>query len=192
MKYQEDLWINKFGNDYIKDNSNSKYIAWKASIFRNIFLSCKISVKSLLEYGANIGLNIPAIKSYYPFIKYYAVEINKLAFNQLKKRNIYSYHQSIFDELNIKCDLVLTFGLLIHIAPDDLNEAYKILYEHSNKYILMIEHFSNNIETKKYRDYDNAFFKGNFANDFIKLYPSAKIIKGGIIKGDLSWKLICI
>lgn len=188
MRYQEELWKGKLGDNYTDDNDRERYVQYKIDIFRGI-LDKKFNINSVLEYGANIGLNIPAIKQCCPKAKYYGVEINKKAYDKLKKVCTAAWNQSIFDKLDLKADLVFTYGLLIHISPDDLNEAYKVLYEHSNKYILLIEHISKHPFTVVYRERENAFFKGDFINDFQKLY-NLKMIKSGKVRGDLIWSLL--
>ena len=187
MRYQEELWKGKLGDNYTDDNDRERYVQYKIDIFRGI-LDKKLNISSVLEYGANIGLNIPAVKQCCPKAKYYGVEINKKAYDKLK-RVCTAWNQSIFDKLDLKADLVFTYGLLIHISPDDLNEAYKVLYEHSNKYILLVEHISKHPFTVVYRERENAFFKGDFINDFQKLY-NLKMIKSGKVRGDLIWALL--
>lgn len=187
MRYQEMLWSGKLGNDYTIDNDKEIYIKRKMEIFKPI-LDKKLVINTVLEYGANVGFNIPAIKQFYPKAKYYGVEINKIAYDKLK-RNCIAYNQSIFDKLDLKADLVFTYGLLIHISPVDLNEAYKVIYTHSKKYILIVEHISKNPFTVVYRERENAFFKGDFINDIKKLY-NLKLLRAGKVRGDLIWALL--
>lgn len=187
MRYQEEIWRGKLGDDYTEDNNREKFIQTKSDIFKDI-LNNELGIKSILEYGANIGLNIPGVLACCPKAKFYGVEINKSAYDILKSRCT-AFHQSIFDKLNLKADLVLTYGLLIHIDPNDLDLAYKILYEHSKKYILLIEHCCKIPFTAIYRGANDVFFKNNFINDIVKKY-NLKMVRYGKVRGDLYWALL--
>ncbi len=59
-------------------------------------------------------------------------------------QRVKTYHSSILDfKPNMKNDLVLIKGVLIHINPDELQSVYKILYETSRKYICIIEYYTH-------------------------------------------------
>ena len=87
MKYlkteQEIFWETDFGNKYVKRNLKSDRIF---TIGKNL-VNNKVFINEVLELGANVGLNLDAIKRVYPDVKTYGVEINKLAYN-IGKKNI--------------------------------------------------------------------------------------------------------
>ena len=86
-----------------------------------------------IEFGANIGMNLKALKSLYPNLEMHAIEINPNAVSELSK-TISSkriFNGSILDyTVNQKFDLTLIKGVLIHINEDFTyvgNDNYKDL-----------------------------------------------------------------
>ena len=95
---QELFWEKEFGNKYI--DRNLKYSDLMFSIGKHL-LTNNVLIDSALELGANVGLNLDAIKKFYPNIKTYGVEINKNACAIGKKKHIY-YNKSVYDFNNNK------------------------------------------------------------------------------------------
>ncbi|MDR1616335.1 MAG: hypothetical protein LBR98_04925, partial [Syntrophomonadaceae bacterium] len=75
---QESFWAGEFGDDYISRNSDKKLIAANINLFSKILEKTK-NIKSIIEFGANIGNNIDAIKTLLPDCEFSAVEINQKA-----------------------------------------------------------------------------------------------------------------
>ena len=82
---QEKFWSQKFGDEYTHRNQGKNSIASNLALFSNIFARIQ-EVNSLIEFGANIGLNIDAIKLLLPEVKISAIEINNVAVEKLKNR----------------------------------------------------------------------------------------------------------
>ena len=128
---QEIFWETDFGNKYVKRNLKSDRIF---TIGKNL-LNNKVIINEVLELGANVGLNLDAIKRVYPDVKTYGVEINKLAYNIGKKKHKF-YNKPILNfKSKKKYDLVCSVGVLIHQNPKHLNAFYNKLYSLSKKYI---------------------------------------------------------
>ena len=125
---QEKFWAGHFGNDYVKRCQYKEIMASDIALFSPI-LRLTRSVSSVIEFGANIGFNLRAIKSLLPNVELSAIEINEDAINILNKNDdIDVYHSSILDFVpDIKRDFVLIKGVLIHINPAELQKVYKIL-----------------------------------------------------------------
>ena len=79
---QERFWAGNFGNEYIDRNKNEQLISGNIALFAKI-LACTENVRSVFEFGANIGLNLIAIKHLLPNVALSAVEINKQAVVEL-------------------------------------------------------------------------------------------------------------
>ena len=79
---QEKFWKGKFGDKYLKRN----VIQNRHLVIGKDLLDNKISISSAVELGPNIGLNLDGLKRVYPELKTFGVEINKKAFNILKKK----------------------------------------------------------------------------------------------------------
>ena len=53
--------------------------------FTKILFINSISIKSVIELGANVGINLDTLKILYPGLKTFGVEINTKAFSKLEK-----------------------------------------------------------------------------------------------------------
>ena len=170
---QEEFWSGSFGDEYTDRNNNIN----NNNFFHRILNNLKVN--SLFEIGCNRGLNLRTIKTLYPTIELNGCEINKKAYDLLNSDNICHtlYNKSIFDcNSSSKYNLVFTKGVLIHINPDKLQEVYEKMYTMSNRYILICEYYSRNIEMIKYRDNDNKLFKRDFCGEIMTMFPTLKLI----------------
>ena len=195
---QELFWKNEFGDDYT-DRNNDLLLINKIELFKKIFKNIKVF--NLLEIGCNRGLNLEAINRIDNNIELNGIEINEKASNIIKDKNICKsiYNTSIFDFNNgNNYDLVFTLGVLIHINPERLNDVYKQMYELSNKYILIGEYYSRNIQEITYRGHQNKLFKRDFCGEIMNLYPSIKLVDYGFVYhrdqnfplDDITWFLL--
>jgi hypothetical protein len=75
---QEQLWAGEFGNDYIVRNRDSTLVESNRALLDKI-LSRTQGVTSAIEFGANIGNNLHALRDLLPEVDLHAVEINAAA-----------------------------------------------------------------------------------------------------------------
>jgi len=197
---QEDFWTGDFGDQYIKRNESKIFLASNISFFSEALRKVK-NIDNCIEFGANIGMNIRALKFLFPSINFEAIEINKIASDELSKvigsKNV--HQKSILDyESKKKFSLVLSKTVLIHINPNRLNEVYDKLYMSSKKYILIAEYYNPvNIEIK-YRGFSNKLFKRDFAGEILKKYNDLELIDYGFRyhgdnthkQDDINWFLL--
>ena len=57
---QENFWAGEFGNEYINRNQGEQHIISNIALFGQILRSAP-QVKSIVELGCNIGLNLQAL-----------------------------------------------------------------------------------------------------------------------------------
>ncbi|MFH0898459.1 MAG: hypothetical protein V1855_02690 [bacterium] len=84
---QENFWATTFGDDYTQRNQGAHIIAGNIALFSKI-LSRTTNVTSVMEFGANTGLNLQAIQSILPNAELSGLEINENAIaslNNIKK-----------------------------------------------------------------------------------------------------------
>ena len=127
---QEKFWSGEFGNKYQERNNEKKLLDCKQNMFKEVFKNIR-NADSLIELGANIGMNIKAIKKIYKGLTdIRAIEINNEACKILRTiENCDVLQKSIIDyNCDKKFDICLTMGLLIHIQPSLLPKIYDILY----------------------------------------------------------------
>ncbi len=210
---QEEFWTSKFGESYIARNSSKEIVASNVSLFSNVLKSipsqeCS-NVNTILEFGANIGMNLNALKILLPQSQTIGVELNKKAYKILSD-NIYcdkALYLSILDdsfksdnnELMNKSDFTLSKGLLIHIAPEKLLDAYTVLYNstNKNKYICLVEYYNPTPVMLPYRGHDNKLFKRDFAGEMLEYFSSLSLIDYGFVyhkdtfmQDDVHWWLL--
>jgi spore coat polysaccharide biosynthesis protein SpsF len=84
-------------------------------------------VKTCIEFGANVGMNLKALKLLYPAQEQFGIEINAEAARELGQviPPSHVFTTSILDfNTQQTWDLALIKGVLIHINPDALPQVY--------------------------------------------------------------------
>lgn len=196
---QEAFWAGEFGDVYIHRNSDVLNIANNIIFFSRI-LQKSAPLDSALEFGANIGLNIAAIRHIMPSIHIDAVEINASAAKILRETKICRtvFNESILTfKSECRYDLTFTKGVLIHIAPENLPDIYDKLFTYSKKYILIAEYYNPTPTTVAYRGHQEKLFKRDFAGEMLDRFDSLRLADYGFVyrrdifpQDDLTWFLL--
>ena len=180
---QLSYWTGKFGNEYIKRNSDMDFFAKRKKFFKNLLLKY-LDVKSILEIGCNIGGNLLVLKEINPDLEIVGIEPNKKA-AKIARKNLPTakiLKESVFDiDFNERFDLVFACGVLIHVADGDLENALAKIYNASKKYILAIEYYSDKKSTIPYRGLSDALFRRPYDKEYLSLFPGLKIIREGFL-----------
>jgi pseudaminic acid biosynthesis-associated methylase len=178
---QLDFWRGSDGDEYIERN---RFEEWKLesgkAAFKKILQNLRF--QSVLEVGSNIGLNLIYLSQLFgEDLDLYAVEPNTAAFHKLtseaqlknlkKAWNCNAFNLPLEDG---SIDLVFTSGVLIHIAPQDLQRATDEIVRVSNKYVLCIEYFSHKPESIEYRGRNGLLFKRDFGAFYQDTYPELR------------------
>ena len=193
---QEVFWAGQFGTQYIQRNQGEALLGSNLNFFAKALRSAR-NLKTCMEFGANIGMNLKALKLMYPTQEQYGIEINADAVRELT-HNIqpeHVYHSSILDFTPQRTwDLVLIKGVLIHINPDHLSEVYERLYQASRQYICVIEYYNPTPVSLSYRGHENRLFKRDFAGEILDRYSDLRLVDYGFIyrrdrlpQDDLTW-----
>lgn len=197
---QELFWASEFGDSYIERNQGEKLLASNLNFFTKA-LSQARNVQSIMEFGANIGMNLKSLSLLFPSMEFKAVEINAAAAAQLENvipKNAIQ-NCSIFDaKVDPQVDLSLIKGVLIHINPDHLNLVYEKLYTASRKYILVAEYYNPSPVTIPYRGHSDRLFKRDFAGELMVKYPDLELVDYGFAyrndpvfpQDDITWFLL--
>jgi len=186
LNQQEKFWLGKFGNKYIKRNFKKNRVSNRKYFFEKILKNYK-SIKSILEFGCNQGLNLKALHLINSKYKLSGIDLNYKAIQKLNKWGRAKSYLSSASKFTSKEKYDLTFckGLLIHINPKQLNKVYKNLYQYSKKYILIAEYYSPKPTKIKYRGYNNKLFKRDFAREMLKKYKNLTLVEYGFhYEGD--------
>lgn len=197
---QEEFWAGDFGTEYINRNDSQKLLASNLNFFSKALHQAG-NIKSCLEFGANIGMNLKALQLLYPGMDLKGIEINPVASKMLGELigNQNVFEGSIFDfETKEKVELSLIRGVLIHINPEKLNLVYKKLYESSSKYILVCEYYNPSPVTIQYRGNSDRLFKRDFAGELLSVYSDLELVDYGFSyrkdkafpQDDITWFLL--
>ena len=196
---QEEFWAGEFGKSYIDRNNGQELLASNLAFFSHALKQAP-QISSCIELGANIGMNLQAIKMLHPSIILKGVEINLDAYKKLRELiGDGAFHGSIFDlPVLEKVDLALIKTVMIHINPEHLDTVYEKLFQISNKYILICEYYNTTPVTINYRGHTDRLFKRDFAGEMLDKYTDLKLIDYGFayhrippfMNDDITWFLM--
>lgn len=191
-----EFWSGDFNLGYIERNSSDEMLASNLFFFAKILFDRNLKPKTILELGANVGLNIRALQLLLPNTRFDAVEINRDAFEKLKETGCEAHLSSIEDfDSRKKYDLVLSKGVLIHIEPQELQKVYKKIVDLSKKWILIAEYFSRTPTEVVYHGEEGKLFKRDFARELMDTNNVSLVASGFSSKlmefpqDDLNWYL---
>lgn len=181
---ESDFWAGDFGNDYINRNNSESLYQSNYNLFDKILQNCR-EINDVIELGANIGLNLRAIADVLPWVYTVGVEINQKAHDEMAKIADVSYCCNLFDKrVESVCDLAFVKGMLIHIHPDDLQAAYKRLFDLSKRYVLICEYYDPKPVEIEYRGEKGKLWKRDFAGEMMDKYPLKLVDYGFVYHGD--------
>lgn len=197
---QEAFWAGDFGTDYIKRNQGDALLASNLDFFSNALRRTR-DIKSCIEFGANIGMNLRALNLLHPSMDMHAIEINQEAAQQLGKVMPLAqvYNTSILDFATTRqWDLALIKGVLIHINPDMLPQVYDKLVTSTGRYLMLAEYYNPAPVAIPYRGHSDRLFKRDFAGEIMDRYPQMKLVDYGFAyhrdpsfpQDDITWFLM--
>ena len=197
---QEAFWAGDFGVEYIGRNVGSELLASNLSFFSKALTQAQ-GLSSVIEFGANVGMNLRALRLLYPHQEQFAVEINPVAASELgsivPSENI--FQTSILEFMPERTwDLALIKGVLIHINPDSLPQVYDALYRAAGRYLLVCEYYNPSPVAISYRGHADRLFKRDFCGEILDRHPSLSLVDYGFIyrrdpsfpQDDITWFLM--
>lgn len=195
---QESFWAGEFGDAYSQRNRGEQLLSANVMMFSRI-LSRTGPLSSVIEFGANIGMNLLAFRNLLPSVQLAGVEINPTAVVELAKiPGIELHNASILDlEISQTYDLSLIKGVLIHIAPERLADVYDRLYKASKRYVLVAEYYNPTPVELAYRGHSGKLFKRDFAGEMLDRFSDLKLVDCGFEyhraafpQDDITWFLM--
>lgn len=165
----DDFWAGPFGNEYHERNRIE--IAPRLPFWESA-MRFDPEVRSVLEVGCGPGWNLLAIHQVHPGVELHGVDVHGPSVEEARQAGINAQKSnaigisSLFQSNSI--DLVFTAGMLIHVAPEDLEAAMKSIIDVSAKYVLGIEYHADKEEEVEYRGFHGKLWKRPFG----KLYQA--------------------
>jgi pseudaminic acid biosynthesis-associated methylase len=163
-----DFWAGQFGTEYTQRNR----VDWKNRVpfWESAIQFCQPA--TALEVGCNAGWNMRAIQQVDQSIEIQGVDINPLAAEEARQAGL---------DVNVipadgilgmfeagSMDLVFTCGVLIHIAPEDLELVMRNIVTISGRFVLAVEYHNETEEEVEYRGHAGKLWK----RDYGKLYQN--------------------
>ena len=187
---QEGLWRGEFGDAYTDRNavSDQRLAALTAHWARVLRVTEGMPPRSILEVGANIGLNLRALRRL-SSAEFFALEPNGVARKRLVDDQVLPA-SNVLDGLaqqlpfkDASVDFAFTSGVLIHIHPRDLLASCREIHRVSRRYVACIEYFSDKEEEIAYRGHTEALFKRDFGGFYLDNFPDLRLLDYGF-----AWK----
>ena len=197
---QETFWAGEFGTEYIDRNQGENLLASNLNFFAKALHGAR-DLGDCLEFGANIGMNLQALKLLFPQIDAHGIEINPDACAQLRQligpENV--FEGSLLDfEPERRRDLVIIKGVLIHLNPDVLPQVYEKLYQSCGRFLLIAEYYNPSPVAISYRGFEERLFKRDFAGEMMETYRDLTLADYGFAyrhdpsfpQDDITWFLL--
>lgn len=196
---QERFWAGQAGTDYVSRNEAPSMVAASTAMFgRSLARAQKLG--SAIEFGANLGLNLRALRNLFPSIELAAIEINGEAARRLREIPGVKVHEGSILEFEPErtYDLALIRGVLIHIAPASLEAVYQRLYRSTHRYLMVAEYYNPTPVELPYRGERERLFKRDFAGELMDRYPDLRLVDYGFVyrrdpvfpQDDITWFLM--
>ena len=197
---QEQFWASDFGDEYTDRNQGADLLRGRIRLFDSVIRRTGL-VGSIIEFGANIGLNLRAIRSLMPNVELSAVEINAKAAAELEESPEIArvYQQSLLDwQLDYQREMAFVCGVLIHLDPKCLPRVYDLLDKTANRYVVIAEYYNPTPVEVPYRGHTGKLFKRDFAGEFLDRFPGTRLVDYGFVYhlnpisplDDITWFLI--
>jgi pseudaminic acid biosynthesis-associated methylase len=178
---QLDLWCGEHGRDYITRNeADRSTIARLTPMWARMLERAWPAPETILEVGANIGLNLRAIRPL-TNAKLHAVEPNALARTRLVDDGVLApdeVGEGIASQIPFgdgTMDLVFTSGVLIHIHPNQLLDSYRDMFRVSRRFVLSVEYFSAQPREVNYRGREGQLFLRDYGGFWMEHFPSLRL-----------------
>ncbi len=177
-----DLWRGDFGDRYRERNGADEPMlrALRSQWARILEPIAAEPPRSILEVGANIGLNLRALRAL-TGAKLYAIEPNRRSADQMLADGVVAPEDvKIADGSSIpfadaSVDFVFTSGVMIHIHPSDHMDVCREMRRVARRYIACIEYFADQPREVPYHGFSGALFLRDFGRMWMDACPELKL-----------------
>jgi spore coat polysaccharide biosynthesis protein SpsF len=200
MNIQLDAWRGSFGDSYVDRNqADEAALAARTRLWARILERTR-PVERVLEIGANIGLNLRALRRL-GLTDLTGVEPNAkaratlVADGVLGADRVIDAFGSAIPFADDSFDLVFTSGVLIHVPPAELEKTMREIVRTSRRFVACAEYFSVEPQEKRYRGADGLLFTRDFGGAYLDLEPRLDLVDYGFFwrratgLDDLTWQV---
>ena len=179
-------WQGDFGNAYIDRNIGSvSMVRTRTRSWAQVLRGCGDQLpSSVLEVGANVGLNLRAIDNLIDG-ELHALEPNKKACTALAtcgiihKDRIYNASGDAIPLEDGSIDMVFTVGVLMHIDPEFRLKTMDEIHRVSRRYIFCAEYFAPKEEEIKYRDHQGMLYRHVYGRLYVDRFAGLDVVDNG-------------
>jgi spore coat polysaccharide biosynthesis protein SpsF len=195
------FWRGDFGDAYADRNAaDDAALAGRRTMWRRMLAPLAPPPRSILEVGANIGLNIRVLAALTD-AELFAVEpgakarAKLAACGALPPGNVHDGTAAAVPFADASIDMVFTSGVLIHIAPDDLLPSCRDMHRVAGRYVACAEYFNPTPVEIEYRSQHGFLWKRDFGAFWLDNFPDLELIDYGFFwkratgLDDLTWWL---
>jgi pseudaminic acid biosynthesis-associated methylase len=181
-----EAWSGAFGDSYVTRNAATGDVVrartrdW-AGIVR---LMAGAPPKTIAEIGANIGLNLRALKQL-TGAQLHAIEPNAAACKQLASDGVLPathIYNVTGDQLPLgdgSVDLAFTCGVLMHLDRPTLKATMDEMHRVSRQYIFCAEYFAPKQEDVPYRGEMGLLYRDDYGGLFLDGYRDLRLVDCG-------------
>lgn len=201
---QSEFWRGEFSDGYISRNDSPELLLANQRFFEMALLATRhLKPARVIEFGANIGMNIRALQGLDAFrdTAFTAVEIKESACDRLREIGVTAHNADILAEergWGGDYDLVLVKGLLIHIHPNELRNAYAAIYDAARQFIFIAEYFATERRPVTYRGHPDRLWLADYGGELMDQYPDLVCLDYGFAwkrdrvapQNDITWWLL--
>lgn len=192
---QEEAWKGPMGDHYT--TRQTLPIETRRAWLERALIKCNPFPETIIEFGANAGDNLRALRQLLPDAHLTGVEINGKAARQMEADIVMPASVLDFPE-GESWELCMTRGLLIHVPPEKLPIAYATLYRCSERHILIAEYYSPQPRVIPYQGQVNLLWARDFAGEMLTAYRDLRLVDYGFIyhrdpvvpQDDITWFLL--
>jgi pseudaminic acid biosynthesis-associated methylase len=181
MTKQIEAWRSEFGDAYTDRNlASPQQLRARVALWAEILGRVSPPPRSILEVGANRGMNLRALRSLSD-ARFFALEPNDKARAILVSDGVVAASDvragaaSAIDFGDGIADLAFTCGVLIHVHPDELAASIAEIHRCSRRWIACIEYFADQPEQIQYRGHSDLLFKRDFGGFWLDSYPDLRV-----------------
>ena len=195
----EAFWRGAFGDAYVERNRDARFVAGNLALFAKV-LARTGPLDSALEFGCNVGLNLQALAALQPACRLTGIEINARAAHAARAWGGATVIEDSFLDAPPCAPHTLAFtkGVLIHIDPVRLPEAYDRLVASAQRFVLVAEYYNPTPMAVPYRGHDARLYKRDFAGELLARHPALALVDYGFCwrgdptfpMDDLTWFLL--
>jgi pseudaminic acid biosynthesis-associated methylase len=184
-------WTSRFGREYTDRNGFTldeideafadKFGIRKTEIYRQLVGPGRLPAGRVLEVGCNIGLQLRMLERANPGLELHGLEPQEYALAKARAAAPHlSFHQGTAFALPFPdgaFDLVMTNGVLIHLAPTDLPAALTEICRVSRRLILSHEYFAPTTVEIPYHGQSGLLWKTDFAKRYLEQQPTLSALE---------------